>query len=188
MIKYLVPFLCAASFCTAHLQATSCLHHAQETPMASPSHTPLKRLSSFVVLPIFSINDPLYGTLYQKSYDIVKTELEKMGTIQEVPMTYVKGIALSGVFLVVNVQKVPTLENKGSALTKVSLIVETMATVDKTNIDCMLPLWTRSLFLEEGSAQNIQSSIENLLEQFSMCYMSCNSKEPHKPLFYLYQP
>ena len=168
-------------------QKTSCLHQAQDTHLGDVSHTPLKNLFSFVVLPFISIQDPLYKSLYQPSYAILKKELDMMGSVKEVPLTYIKGIALSGVFLVVDIQQVPVLEQK-SSLTKVSLMVESMTTIQKSRVDCLLPLWTRSLFLEEGSVENIEKALSKLIGQFDRCFSACNGQNCPPPTFYLYQP
>ena len=194
MIKYALSLALASFVCLSQgesstsAQQAPCLHHAQDTQLGDVNHTPLRNLSSFAVLPIFSVQDPSYSTLYNPSYTIIKNELGKMGSIKEVPLTYVKGMAFASAFLVVNVQKVPTLESKSPDLTKVSLIVESMATIEKSGVECLLPIWTRSVFTEDGSASSIESAIGKLMMQFDHCFTACNGKDCSKPTFYLYQP
>ncbi|MES2345665.1 MAG: hypothetical protein V4494_07005 [Chlamydiota bacterium] len=182
MLRYLFFSLLSLSCSIAQASTPS-----QASPPVHSCRTPLRNLSSFAVLPIFALSNPTHAHLYEQTYQILKTELGKIGEIQELKMNNLAGLTLAGAFLAINIENITIPGSNNISITKTSLAIETMTTIKKSDVDYLAHIWERNLFTEDDSDKTIIASIQKLVQQFTACYQTCNTQEPKKPTFYLYK-
>lgn len=147
---------------------------------------PLEGLSSFAVIPFYSIQSP---EINKKIQDVVQKELGSIGNVIKAKSDDMNGFG-SGNLLNIQIGSVSKWNGGELPISRVSLSIETPVTINKTQVKSLPRVWAINDFIDSSldvkSEGQAVGAIQKLLKEFVQNYKFANPNQTQKPTFYLY--